>query len=176
MEIWDVLDKYGRKTGKTVVRGKRGLGRGEYHLVVHIWIVDDDGKLLIQRRSDERPLMPGEWAATGGSAISNESSRHAAMRELREELGINLRRNEIKLVKRMLRRFSLTDIWASRCNVDADDLALQPEEVAQAKWVTYDELLEMVERGEFHNYGKEYFELIGTIDEFLKNKGDNIIE
>lgn len=167
MEIWDILDKNGRRTGKTVIRGKRGLGKGEYHLVVHISIVNDRGEFLIQKRSDKRPLMPGEWAATGGSAFSSESSRHAAARELNEEMGIRLGRKDLKLVKRMLRKFSLTDIWAARCNVDVDNLNLQTEEVAKAKWVSADELKTMIRNGEFHNYGKDYFDLIFSINELI---------
>lgn len=167
VEIWDILDKNGRRTGKTVIRGKRGLGKGEYHLVVHIWIVNDRGEFLIQKRSDKRPLMPGEWAATGGSAFSSESSRHAAARELNEEMGIRLGRKDLKLVKRMLRKFSLTDIWAARCNVDVDNLNLQTEEVAKAKWVSADELKTMIRNGEFHNYGKDYFDLVFSINELI---------
>lgn len=167
MEIWDILDKSGKRTGKTVVRGKRGLSKGEYHLVVHIWIIDRHGNILIQKRSEDRPLMPGEWAATGGSALSNESSRHAASRELYEELGIHLQRSELKLIKRMLRRFSITDIWAARCDVEISQLKLQKEEVAKAMWVTPDELRQMIKDGDFHNYGRDYFDLIFSINDLI---------
>ena len=167
MELWDILDKDGNRTGKTIVRGKKGLKKGEYHLVVHIWIFNQNGDILIQRRSDTRPLMPGEWAATGGSAFSNESSRHAASRELQEELGIKLNRHNLKLIKRMLRRFSITDIWAARVNVDISELTLQKDEVAEAKWVTKEQLNQMVQKGLFHNYGKEYFDLIYSINDLL---------
>ena len=85
MELWDIMNEDGAITGKTVVRGRTVLGRGEYHLVVHIWVISSNGNFLIQRRSEKRRLMPGEWASTGGSAISGESSLHAAARELKEE-------------------------------------------------------------------------------------------
>ena len=88
MESWDILSRNGKPTGKTVSRMCPILRRGEYHLVVHIWTVDGKGNVLIQRRSDQKPLMPGEWAATGGAAVSGETSRFAACRELKEELGI----------------------------------------------------------------------------------------
>ena len=111
--------------------------------------------------------MPGEWAATGGSALSNESSRHAASRELYEELGIHLQRSELKLIKRMLRRFSITDIWAARCDVELSELKLQKEEVARAMWVTPDELRQMIKDGDFHNYGRDYFNLIFSINDLI---------
>ena len=88
MELWDILNDQGVVTGKTAVRGRTVLKNGEYHLVVHIWVVSSDGNFLIQRRSESKKLMPGEWAATGGAAISGENSFTAAKRELFEELSI----------------------------------------------------------------------------------------
>ena len=49
-ERWDILNEQGVLTGKTAVRGIGALKPGEYHLVVHIWILSDDGKILIQKR------------------------------------------------------------------------------------------------------------------------------
>ena len=49
MELWDILDQSGSRTGRVIARGKRRLMPGEYHLVVHIWPFDKDGRLLIQR-------------------------------------------------------------------------------------------------------------------------------
>jgi isopentenyldiphosphate isomerase len=88
LEKWDVYDENGINTGKVTVRGQDSLRAGEFHLVVHIWILSSAGNILIQRRSDTKKLMPGEWAATGGAAISGEDSFTAASRELFEELGI----------------------------------------------------------------------------------------
>ena len=159
-EIWDVIDGDGIPTGKTVVRGKCFLKPGEYHLVVHIWIISSDGKLLIQRRSDQKKLMPGEWAATGGAAVSGESSFSAAKRELFEELGISSDQNSLKNILRLKRRNSLLDIWAIVCDIKASELKLQKSEVAEARWVSTDQLKQMVEDGLFHNYGKEYFDRV----------------
>ncbi len=157
-EKWDILDKNGCPTGKTTVRGKFPLKPGEYHLVVHIWVISDDGKYLIQRRSDDKKLMPGEWAATGGAAISGEDSFTAASRELFEELGIEMSLSDAKKAFRIRRRNSLLDVWVTNCNLPASELTLQESEVAEAKWVTEEEFKEMIECGEFHNYGNEYFD------------------
>lgn len=158
MESWDILNRNGKPTGRTVSRMCPILRRGEYHLVVHIWTVDGRGNVLIQRRSDQKPLMPGEWAATGGAAVSGEASRFAACRELKEELGITKARDELVYVTRMVRRNSLVDIYLTFTDCDPADLVLQEDEVAEVKWVSTKELADMVSRGEFHNYGKEYFE------------------
>ena len=125
--------------------------------MVHIWVVSPDGKILIQRRSDTKKLMPGEWAATGGAAISGEDSFTAAQRELFEELGIMSDKTTLKKALRLKRRNSLLDIWFIKSDVDTSKLKLQESEVAEAKWVTAAELKEMVKNEEFHNYGNEYF-------------------
>lgn len=159
-EIWDIFDADGNPTGRTVVRGRYFLKPGEYHLVVHIWIVSSDGRLLLQRRSDKKRLMPGEWAATGGAAISGESSFEAAKRELFEELGIPSTKESLKKILRLKRRNSLLDVWVTTCDESPEKLKLQASEVAEARLVTEDELYAMIKDGRFHNYGKDYFEQV----------------
>lgn len=158
IEKWDIYDENFVPTGRFALRGQTTLRSGEYHLVVHIWIVSSNGAYLIQRRSEKRKLMPGEWAATGGAAIAGESSYAAARRELFEEMSIRSDKQSLKKLLRIKRRNSFLDIWAVECNVPAEKLFLQKSEVAEAKWVTEDELREMINKGLFHNYGKEYFD------------------
>ena len=165
MEVWDVLDKDGVPTGKTVVRRKVCLAKGEYHLVVHIWILGSDGRVLIQRRSFEKPLMPGEWAAIGGSALSGETACAAAKRELAEEMGIEAEESELRLIKRMVRKNSILNIFLVLRDTPASELILQESEVSEAKWVHRNKLRQMIKNGEYHNYGKEYFDAVfGAFD------------
>lgn len=159
MERWDLRDGDGNLTGKTMQRGEL-LRPGQYHLVVHIWVVDSRGRLLIQQRAPHLKLMPGVWAATGGSAVAGEDSATAAARELYEELGIETARGELEYAGRIRRRNSFTDIWILRRDVPLSALRLQTEEVAQAKWVTRGELLEMIASRAFHHYGRLYFEKV----------------
>ncbi len=168
VEKWDILDAEGNPTGRTTLRGRVNLRPGEYHLVVHIWIVSSDGRFLVQRRADDKKLMPGEWAATGGAAIAGESSYTAANRELFEELGIPSNRHTLKKLTRFKRRNSLLDVWLVNTDVSSERLRLQSSEVAEAKWISRDEFIRMIENGEYHNYGKEYFDTIFSKIDDLK--------
>ena len=162
MELWDILDENGSKTGRTIVRGCP-LKEGEYHQVVHIWIVNDAGELLIQKRADNIPLWPGKWAATGGSAIAGEDSFASAVREVKEELGIQIHRHEMEFIERIKRGDTLTDLWLVRKNVEAEEIRVQVEEVSEAKWVSRERLLAMVKTGDFVGYS--YIpELLAKID------------
>ncbi len=160
MEKWDILNADGIPTGKTALRGQCNLKNGEYHLVVHIWIVSSNGDFLIQRRSDSKKLMSGEWAATGGAAISGEDSYTAANRELFEELGIPSNRQTLKKLTRIKRRNSLLDVWMIKADIKVENLRLQQDEVAEVKWINKSDFEKMIENGEYHNYGKEYFEAV----------------
>lgn len=159
-EVWDILDESCRPTGRTTLRGNYVFKKGEYHLVVHIWIVSPTGDFLIQRRSESKKLMPGEWAATGGAAKSGETSFDAASRELYEELGIESDKKTLKFMARIKRRNSFLDVWVIKTDIPADKLTLQQSEVAEAKWVSGQTLKNMISNNQYHNYGNEYFSVV----------------
>lgn len=158
-EIWDILDKDGNLTGRTIERGEE-LKEGEYHLVVHIWVMNSKKELLIQRRADHIKHAPGIWASTGGSGVSGEDSLTAAIRELSEEMGIKVQKEEMKKINRVIKRNSIADIWLVKKDIDVFDLVLQKEEVSDAKWVSLEELKNMIKNKRFYDYGERYFEMI----------------
>lgn len=159
MEKWDLYDRHGEPLGKTINRGAR-FHADEHHLVSHVWIVNSAGRMLVQRRSSRRRMMPNIWAITSGSAISGEDSITAARRELEEELGIVLPAKEFLPLGRIVRRNSLCDIFLVRRNIAVPDMRLQKEEVSQVRWVTGEQLYGMVNERRFHHYGDAYFRLV----------------
>ena len=161
MEKWDILNSRGEPTGRRVNRGRRAILRaGEYHSVVHIWIIDSRGRLLIQRRSEKKHLMPGEWAATGGATIAGETPFASARRELFEELSIYSDENSLKKIATIKRRNSILTIWKIVKDVPVGALRLQKSEVSEVRWVTREELERMIADGKYHNYGREYFDIV----------------
>ena len=49
IELWDILDENGNITGRLHERGKP-MVEGDYHLVVHVWIMNHKGEFLISKR------------------------------------------------------------------------------------------------------------------------------
>lgn len=161
MEYWDILNRDGEQTGRQIRRDSfHHLKSDEYHLVVHIWVVSTEQKFLVQRRSPDRVPMPGQWAATGGSVLTGEASCAAAIRELHEELGIVLKENEIHYLGRVMRKNSMTDLWYAGVDAALESLVLQKEEVADARWVSAEQLRSMIANGIFHDYGDDYFKMV----------------
>ncbi|MCQ2449467.1 MAG: NUDIX domain-containing protein [Clostridia bacterium] len=159
-ERWEILDGDGQPTGRTMRRGENCLKSGEYHLVVHIWVLSENGNFLLQKRAADKKLMPGEWAATGGAAIVGETPYEAAHRELKEELGIDSTPETLVKITRLKRRNSLVDVWAITVDRPAESFVLQKSEVDCVRWVTPQEFREMIHQGKYHNYGKDYFDAV----------------
>lgn len=145
MELWDVYDKGRKKTGKTHVRGVP-MPEGDYHLISDIWVVNESGRVLITRRHPKKTygLM---WECSGGSVLAGETSLQGAVRELLEETGLLVGEDELKLIHTIQFKDRFVDTYITRQKVTWKDLVLQPEEVVDAKFVTFQELLDMWEEG-----------------------------
>jgi 8-oxo-dGTP pyrophosphatase MutT (NUDIX family) len=145
MELWDVYDESRRKTGNTHVRGVP-MEEGEYHLISDIWVVDELGNVLITRRHPKKTygLM---WECSGGSVLKGETSLQGAVRELAEETGIHVREEDLNLIHTIQCKDRFVDTYITRQKVSLKDLTLQPEEVVDAKLVTFRELLGMWDQG-----------------------------
>ncbi|MDP4091360.1 MAG: bifunctional NUDIX hydrolase family protein/GNAT family N-acetyltransferase [Bacillota bacterium] len=164
MELWNIYDKYRHMTEKVHERGVP-IAEGDFHIVVHVWIVNDKGEILIQRRQPWKRGWPNMWdCAAAGAAVLGDSSRDAALREAKEELGIDLDLNRGQLLFTAKFERGFDDIWLVRQNIDASDLRLQYEEVAEAKWSNESEIREMIRRGEFidFNYVDALFKVLNS--------------
>lgn len=160
MEIFDLYDENRIKTDKTIIRGNK-TPDGFYRLVVHICIFNNKGKMLIQQRQPFKKGWSNMWdVSVGGSAVSGDTSLSAAIREVREELGI-------KLAPPQLRRFitiednSVFDDWyAVNLDIDLAELNLQYEEVQDAKWADIDEIKAMIDKEIFIPYHKSFIDML----------------
>ena len=95
MELWDIYDINKNKTGKVIDRNSNErLKDGEYHLVVAAIIIDSKERILLSKRSKFKQKYPLMWECSGGACISKETSLEAILRELKEELGLNLKKTE----------------------------------------------------------------------------------
>lgn len=159
MELWDVYDENRIPTGKTMIRGEE-IPEGGYHLVVHVCIFNSRGQMLIQKRQPFKSGFSGMWDVTvGGSAVSGDDSRNAAQRELEEEVGISLDFSGIQPQLSINWERGFDDVYLLEHDVDEASLSLQYEEVEQVKWATEDEILALIECGEFIPYYPELIRL-----------------
>lgn len=165
-EYWDLYDTDRKALGRTHLRGLP-LPENTYHVVVSIWTVNQENKLLVTLRSEEKELYPNLWENTSGSVVSGETSRQGALRELKEETGIVATDDELVFLGTARKRFSFVDIYLVRKTVENQAIRLQKGETSAYKWVTLSELEEIHRQGELAFPVAYRFEQFRTVFETL---------
>lgn len=152
MELWDLFDADRLPTGRTGAR-QDGLVDGQLHVVVHVCLFNAAGQMLIQQRTMMKEDWPGLWDFTvGGSVHAGENSREGAMREVREELGIELDLNGSRPNFTFNFEYGFDDFYLLRREVDLAQLAVPNEEVERVRWADLDEVLDLIRTNQFLNY------------------------
>jgi len=151
MELCDVVDRYGNRTGRIVERGTK-LSSEEFYSVVHVWIRDENNNYLIQQRARHLASGPGVWCTTVGYIISGEESMDGAIREVNEELGIQILPAHLKRIDRHALDNRVEDIWMAEVPRNLVEAPVLGDEVDDYKWTSRDELEKLVNRGEVFRY------------------------
>lgn len=87
-ELFDIVDEQDRVIGQAPRRRCHG-DPSLIHRVAHVLVFDDEGRLLLQKRSMSKDIQPGRWdTSVGGHLDLGEDYFAAARREMEEELGI----------------------------------------------------------------------------------------
>jgi len=123
--------------------------RGFFHLGSDVWMLNPENKILIQKRSPMKRLEPNVWAMTGGSVVVGENSIDTIVRETREEIGVNIDPTQLKLITKFRTGTVWIHAYVLRCNYAIADMKFRKEEVADAKWATWEEIDDLVKKGQF---------------------------
>ena len=162
-EKLDVYNIDKKRTGKVIER-KQGitLNNGEYIISVQCWIVNSEGKILLTQRSLNKN-NGGKWEPTGGLVISGETSKQGIKRELKEEIGLDIEDNKIRLIKEIVEENEnlnfFRDIYLIKEDINLDELSFN-DEVIDAKYVTIEEFSKMIENNESFEWLKYFFDII----------------
>lgn len=146
MEFFDLYTYDRKPLGRKIQRGAP-IPFGEYHIVVQVMTVNSNGEILLTQRVPEK-TSGGKWECSGGCAVSGETSRQAAVRELFEETGIQAAPDELKLDWSITTDSMLRDFYILVRDMPLTKLRLQSTEVCAAKWVSFERFCEMSENGQ----------------------------
>ena len=140
-ELWDIYDAKRVKTGRTHRRGGY-LAAGDYHLVVHVWLLSSDGAFLLTKRSPNKGF-PNMWECTGGSALAGDDSLTAALREVKEETGLTADPERGEVVLTYQGSDYITDVWLFRQDFSLADVTLLEGETCGVMYASVEELLQL---------------------------------
>ncbi len=116
------------------------------HRAVHVFLLGEDGELLVQRRSEDKRTYPGRWTSSAsGHVRAGNAPRQAAKRETREELGIDapplepvgtVRVEDVDVGEREIVHVFAGSLAASR----AGEVNPDPGEVSEVRWLPLSEV------------------------------------
>lgn len=109
--------------------------------VSHGVIVDERGRVLLLRRSEDRRYAPGQWCWPGGKIEEGEAPEEALRRELREELDV-----EVEIIRpgtpyHLKTPHAHWEVFPFLCRLNGE-FTLQGDEHLEARWVCLEELEE----------------------------------
>ena len=163
MEKLDIYNSKRERTGKQVERLQGGtLEKGEYIISLQGWVINAKGEILLTQRSKTK-THPGMWEPTSGLLTAGEESIDGMIREIKEEIGLDVSKDELVLVKKIIEKRKdinfFRDIYVIKKDITLKDIKFSDREVIAAKFVTIKKLMEMIENKEAFEWLK-YFEEI----------------
>lgn len=144
-ELVDVYDENKNITGKIIDRKDiNTLTDHEYIITVHCFIINLSNQILLTQRSLNKN-RGGKWEETHGGLRVGEQSINGIIRELQEEIGINVNAQELKLITTIKRKNKFRDIYILRKDIPLYSLRYNDGEVMDCKYVNLDEFKVMIE-------------------------------
>jgi len=132
-EIFDVVNERDEVIGQQPRGTVHRLGL--LHRAVHVLVFNAEGQVFLQKRSMSKDRQPGLWdSSASGHVDAGEDYDACALRELREEIGLQLGRTPQRLFK--LAASVETDqehVWVYRCEAEGP-FRLDPREIERGGW------------------------------------------
>jgi 8-oxo-dGTP diphosphatase len=178
-EFVDLMDENGNELGIKKEKNRVHLD-GDWHKGAHAWILKGD-KILLQRRASRKEFFPDCFdVSCGGHVKSGETFEETLVRELKEELGLSVKkedltflekRRQISLVKpKNLVSREILGVFLLKLDVNLKNLDIDKSEISEVRLFDIDELKNLLKyKPEMFVSDKKYFfETINKIEKVIK--------
>ena len=175
-EFFDILDENGKAIGQVYPRSVAHR-YGYFHATAHVWIVTATGDILLQKRATTKDTHPGLWdISCAGHLISGDTSLDAAVRELREELGLSVDWSALQLLFNTFQSYvspdgticdnEFSDVYLLTIKSD-QPLRFDPQEIDEIKFVTVETFRNMIDSAdpEVVPHNEEYRKVLSIISD-----------
>lgn len=175
-EFFDVINEKGDYTGEVETREKCHK-EGIWHKAVAVFVINSKNQVLLQKRSALKKAWPNMWdISAGGHVLSKEFGFQSIIREIKEELGVEINSKDILFIgatisnkeNENMKDNHFNEYYIVNKDIDISKLNLQKEEVSDVKWFEMNEIVERINNNydgittktECWNYLKKYYELM----------------
>ncbi len=165
MELLDVYDDNGKKTGRVVVREDKQtkFAPGEHIAVSIIFIENSKGEFLIQKTSKEKG---GLYSSTGGHIDKGEDPFDVIIRETEEEIGLDISKENIVSLGFRLLDFPVRFLYYLEKDIDINKLKIDKNEVEYVEFMSVEKINKIIDDN-LMNKGHALL-----FNEILKYKGE----
>ncbi|WP_298902825.1 NUDIX domain-containing protein [uncultured Psychroserpens sp.] len=157
----DIVDKHGKLIGVSALKSEIHI-EGHFHHTAHVWLFSSEGEILLQQRAATKLICPLLWdVSVAGHVDSGETIEQAAVREIKEEIGIAI--SEKALIKiGVFECFQsypngivdneFHNTYIAKTNLTLDDFSPNKNEVERLKFVSIAEFIKKLESSDEINY------------------------
>lgn len=190
MEYLDLRREDGSVTGEVKERS-RVHRDGDLHGTAHVWLVryrEDvhSAEVLLQKRSKNKDSFPGCYdISSAGHIPAGVDFLDSALRELEEELGIRVEKEDLIYVFSHLGRYEgefygqifinyeYSQVYLCECSLSPKEMQLQTEEVESVLFMDYRECLERIRKGDLDHciFPDEFEKLAEAIEDYFARTG-----
>ncbi|MBR2704867.1 MAG: NUDIX domain-containing protein [Clostridia bacterium] len=147
-EMLDVYTRDGKYIGIRTRAECHTENPGFYHKPAWSWVYNSKGEILIQKRAMCKKRFAGYWdMACAGHVDAGETPMQGAIREAKEEIGLDVSENDIKFMGELIEDedyWEIGQIFFIKADKDIDEFILDKNEVEEVKWISFDELKELL--------------------------------
>jgi isopentenyldiphosphate isomerase len=132
-EIFDIVNERDEVVGQNTRREVHA--RKLWHRAVHVLVFNSRGEVFLQKRSMKKDTAAGLWdSSSSGHLDSGEDYDACAVRELREELGLEIKSPPQRLFKiDACAETGWEFCWVYRCESEGP-FVLHPDEIETGNW------------------------------------------
>ena len=147
MEILDLYDDFGQKLKETINRGEK-TEEGKNIMLSVAFIKNRKSEFLIQKTSKEKG---NRYSSTGGHVMHGETGLETIKRELEEELGISATEQDLKYIAtfKYPKKNCIFNVYLLNIDIDLSKIKLQDEEVESVKYLSVEEINNIINKGNF---------------------------
>lgn len=171
-EILNVYTRDGKLIGTRTREECHSKNPGFYHKPAWTWIYNSNGEILVQKRASSKKTLPNYWdMPCAGHVVAGETSIQGAIREAKEEIGLDIKEEECKFMFEYIQEncWEIGQVFFVKIDKNIEDFILKEDEVSEVKWLSFEEFKKMLYSKEWVPYDEEYKDMIiKKLEELIK--------
>ncbi len=173
-ELLEVVTEEGNPTGEILSRDEIH-NKNLLHNEIAVFVINKEGLVLLQKRAATKKSNPLCWGSScAGHVGVSESLEEATLRELKEELGMDVNMDQLHiLVYKKLRKGDknshIRTWYYVKTDFNISDFRIQKEELDEIRWFTIDEVISSVGDSHF-TFQQDSLVAILRLKEILQKK------